>query len=140
MLTLRVTGMKPSLSRLNRLWGAQSNDGKKASYYGFSRKFYEFYVELLMADAEALADHFNVAADIDPGKPADATIDPISETMSLTGRVSLQLEPDILARVFLKYSLNGTEVWWTNIVGPRGKMFDPLFREYFNENTEKVAR
>lgn len=133
--------MKQLLSKLSRLWESLSYDGKLASIYGFRRKLYPYYLEILEQDAQALADYLNIKdTEITPGEPDDGQIDPITDSLYFVGRVTLQVAPDVTARVFLKYPLRGDEEWWTNIRGPRGKMFDELFREYFDDNTAKIAR
>ena len=118
-----------------------SDAGKRSSYYGFSRKFYEHYVDFLTDDAKAIAEYFNVPiTEILPGRADDAHRSPTTGSLCFVGRVVLKLEADVDARVMFKYHLDGNEEWWVNIRGPRGKMFYPLFDEYFKENTNKVAR
>lgn len=129
------------LSRLSALWNTLSSEGKLASVYGFSRKFYPIYLKKLVSDQAHLNEYFDISgAEVDPGTPDSAVIDSVSGSLYFTGRVTLPLEPDVVARVFLKYRLDGKEYWWAHIRGPRGKMFDPLFREYFDEETTKEVR
>jgi hypothetical protein len=133
--------MKRDLAKLNKLWNALSKKGKDTSFYGFTRKFYPIYLEKLADDQNLLDDHFNIApSDITPGGPDDAVVEFGSGTISYVGRVTMALEPDIVARVFLKYGLDGSESWWANVRGPRGKLYDKLFREYFEEETTKDSR
>ena len=126
-------------SRLSRTWNNLTASSRQVWRYGIERKFYPIYVENLEADKKLLEEHFHVKAEVDLGGPASSVLDP-SGTLCYVARLSIALDADVVARVFLKYCLDGKEIWWTNIRGPRAKMFAPLFRVYFEEETTKKVR
>jgi len=129
------------LPKITSLWYALSKEGKEKSIYGFSRKFYPTYIELLENDVTLLNDYFNLEdSEVDAGTADDAVIDDNTGSLQFTGKVTMSLASDVIARVFLNYSLGGAEAWWVNIRGSRGKMFYKLFTEYFEEETAKDAR
>ena len=133
--------MIPALSRLNALWEAMPSEERKNGKYGVARKFYPIYSAQLEDDCEHLVEYLStLKADIKTGHPDDAVEDPITGTLYFVGRAMVPLETDVVAKVFLKYCLNGKEYWWSNIRGPRGKMFDRLFRDYFADETAKESR
>lgn len=133
--------MRKPLSKLNALWEAMSSKGKDTSRYGVCRKFYPRYIKMLRADTKLIDLHFDIEQSaLEPGSPDDVIQDPITGTLYFVGRVTIPLENDVIARVFLKYCLDGKEYWWSSVRGPRGKIFDKLFIEYFEEETTKEAR
>ncbi len=134
-------GVTPLQSKLSHLWNSQTDKGKEATIYGFSRKFFPIYLEKLNADKLLLDAQFDVeASELEPGTPDYAAKDPITGSLCFTGRLIMPLEEDVTARVFLKYCLDGKEYWWTSVRGPRGKLYNPIFRDYFEETTTKEPR
>lgn len=133
--------MTPLQSKLSTLWNALSDQGKKASIFGFSRKFYPLYAAKLGADKDHIEEYFDVKdTEVLPGTPDYSGKDPITGSLYFVGRLIVTLDPDVTARIFLKYCLDGKESWWISVRGPRGKMYDQLFREYFNDETAKDPR